>query len=63
LSNLEVLFLVIPSVVMCGITMYFKRVHEGMSDERAVTLGWTYGILAVAFFVFVFFIKFAANWT
>jgi hypothetical protein len=46
---------------MFGFTIYIKNIHEGISEERAVTLGWTYGILAVGFFVLVYLIKFIVN--
>jgi len=61
LKNLEVLLLALPSVVMFGFTMYMKNVHEGVSDERAITLGWTYAILVAGFFVIVYIIKFVVG--
>lgn len=60
MNNLEVLFFALPSVVMFGLTMYLKSVNEGRPKERAVTLGWTYGILALGFFVLVYVLKFMA---
>lgn len=58
MKNLEVLLLALPSAVMFCLTMYMKNIHEGEADERAVTRGWTYGVLAAGFFVFVFIVKF-----
>lgn len=60
MQNLKVLILALPAVVMFGLTMYMKYVHEGETRVRAVTLGWTYGLLAAAFFVCVFMLKFVA---
>ncbi len=58
MQNLNVLMLALPAVVMFGLTMYMKNLHEGEARGRAVTLGWTYGLMAAAFFVFVFILKF-----
>ena len=61
MKNLEVLLLALPSAVMFGLTMYMKNIHEGEAKVRAVTLGWTYGLLAAAFFVVVFILKFVTT--
>ena len=61
MKHIEVLLFALPSVVMFGFTIYIKNIHEGVSEERAVTLGWTYSVLAIGFFVLVYLIKFVAE--
>ena len=61
MKNLEVLLLALPSVVMFGFTMYMKNVHEGVPDERAITLGWTYSFLVAGFFIIVYIIEFVVS--
>ena len=60
MNNLSVFLISLPAVVMFGITIYMKNIHEGVSKERAVTISWSYGILAAGFFALAFVVKFSA---
>lgn len=61
MKNLEVLLLALPAVVMFGFTIYVKHIHDGKPKEQAITLSWTYGILAAGFFVLIYLIKFVSE--
>jgi hypothetical protein len=61
MKNIEVLLMAVPAVVMFGLTIYIKNIHEGVPEGRAMTLSWTYGVLAAAFFILVYLIKFATD--
>lgn len=60
MNNLGILLLALPAVVMYGITIYMKNIHEGVPKDRAISTSWTHGILAASFFALAFMIKFAS---
>jgi hypothetical protein len=57
-KDLEVLLLALPAVAAFGFTVYLRNVHEGKSEDHALTRSLTYSILATGFFVLVYIIKF-----
>ena len=60
MNNLSIFLISLPAVVMFGITIYMKNIHEGVSKERAITTSWSYGILAAGFFAAAFVLKLSA---
>lgn len=55
------LLLALPAVAAFGFTVYLRNIHEGKSEDHALTRGWMYGISATGVFILIYIVKFVAH--
>lgn len=58
MKNIEFLLMAIPSVAMFGLTIYLKNIHDGIPKQRALTISWSYGVLAAGLFILIYLVKY-----